>query len=346
MIEIRLPGPIASVQDLGRVGHRAIGVGVAGAMDATALRIGNMLVGNAADCAGIEFTLGGFALRFLRDTVFALTGAHADARLDGDPVPAWWVRQARAGQELRAGMARRGMRTILAVAGGIDVPPVMGARATDLKGGFGGHQGRLLRTGDRLPLGPATPPTLPERGFGLSAARLGLLPPDATGAVIRFLPAAEWQQMPKALHRDFTARDWTLRPDSNRMGYRFDGRALAPARAFDLHSHGILPGTIQLPPDGFPVIQMQDANTCGGYPKLGVVIAADLPRLAQLRLGGTLRFAAVDRATALAAAERSRILLDRVARQMPLARDHATRMAKLSLRTPAPARAPHERPHR
>lgn len=325
MIEILSPGILASVQDMGRRGYRDLGVGVAGAMDAEALRIGNMLVGNDDTLAGIEFTLGGFAVRFTADTVFALTGADTGARLDGEPVPTWWVRRARAGQELRAGMAERGMRTMLCLAGGIDVPAVLGARATDLKAAFGGHEGRALRAGDRLSLGAAEPPAIPLRGFGLDATRLGLLTPRNAETVLRFLPAAEWSLISQAAREGLMAQSWTLRSDSNRMGYRFDGAALSFERSFELLSHGILPGTIQLPPDGVPVIQCNDANTCGGYPKLGVVIEADLPRLAQLRLGTALRFEAVGRATALAEAAGRRAMLDKLPGRIALARDYAKR---------------------
>lgn len=328
MMEILAPGIAASVQDAGRPGWLHLGVGQAGAMDATALQVGNLLVGNAPGLAGVEFTLGGFALRFAADTVFALTGADAGARLDGDPVPAWWVRRARAGQELRAGIATRGMRSLLCVAGGIAVPPMLGSRATDLKGGFGGLDGRLLAAGDRLAVGDGAAPAIPDRGFGLDVTRLGLLDPPAGPVTVRFLPAAEWALLPPDMRDSLTAQDWRLRPDSNRMGYRLEGSALRLDRPVELLSHGILPGTLQLPPDGQPVIQMNDANTCGGYPKLGVVIGADMPRLAQLRLGAPLRLVPVDRATALAAAADRRAICDRLPARIALACDYAKRWGR------------------
>lgn len=297
-------------------------------MDTTALRIGNLLVGNSAEAAAVEFTLGGFAVRFLVDKVFVLAGADVNANLDGVPVPAWWICHARAGQELRTGMATQGMRTMLCVSGGIDTPCVMGARATDLKGGFGGHEGRALQPGDCLPTGDTPLKPIPDRGFGLSAGRLGLLPPIGADTVIRFLPAAEWRHLSESMRDSFLAQPWKLRPDSNRMGYRFAGEPLAFERAIELHSHGILPGTIQLPPDGLPVVQMNDANTCGGYPKLGAVIAADLPRLAQIRLGDSLRFEPVDRATALAASAQVSELIEGLSHRIDLARDYAKRWGK------------------
>lgn len=324
MIEILSPGVMASVQDVGRRALRNLGVGSVGAMDARALAIANLLVGNEPDAAGLEFALGGFSVRFHADTVFALTGADAGARLDGEPVPAWWVRRARAGQTLMAGMAGRGMRSIFAVCGGIAVPELMGSRSTDLKGGFGGHEGRLLQAGDRLETGPAEQPAMGERGFGLAAGRLGLLPPHGE-AEIRFLPAAEWQVHGPAIQERFLSSAWKLLPDSNRMGYRLSGPELRRETPLELLSHGIIPGTIQLPPAGQPVIQLNDANTCGGYPKLGVVIEADLAVLAQVRLGDHIRFRAVDRAEALAALAERAAFLGRLPQRIALARDYSRR---------------------
>ncbi|MAZ20992.1 biotin-dependent carboxyltransferase family protein [Roseovarius sp.] len=324
MIEILSPGIMASVQDLGREGFRAIGVGQSGAMDPVALQVGNLLVGNAPDLAGIEFTLGGFSLRFESDTTFALTGAHVGTTLDGSAVPPWWVRRARAGQVLSGAMAAQGMRCMLCVAGGIDVAAVMGARATDLKGGFGGHEGRLLAKGDRLAIGASEAPPVPEAGFGLDPRRLDLLPPrDET--VLRFLPAAEWDTGPQKIRDGFLGTTWTLLPASNRMGCQLGGPDLRRDTPLELHSHAIVPGTIQLPPGGQPVIQLNDANTCGGYPKLGVVIAADLPKLAQTRLGGSIRFALTDHATALAASRDRQARLDWLPGRIALAREYAGR---------------------
>lgn len=324
MIEIVSPGVMASVQDCGRTGARNIGVGVSGAMDVMALHVGNLLVGNDPGLAGIEFTLGGFSVLFCHDTTFALTGANINVCLDGVPVPTWWVRRAKAGQILTAGMATSGMRTMLTVSGGITVPLVMGSRSTDLKGGFGGHEGRLLQSGDRLETGTQDVPVVPMRGFGLDPRKLDLLAPE-TDTEVRFLPAGEWLRTPAAVRNTFTATAWTLRPDSNRMGYRLSGPALQRDTPLEMLSHAIVPGTIQLPPDGSPVIQLNDANTCGGYPKLGVVIDADLPLLAQARLGTSIQFTQVDRITAITARQKRRTFLDWLPGRIALARDYAQR---------------------
>lgn len=324
MITILSPGIMSSVQDAGRPGWRNTGVGSAGAMDLRALRFGNLLIGNAPDAAGIEITLGGLSLRFERDTTFALTGADLQASLDGEPVPAWWVRRARAGQVLVTKVAQRGMRAMLTVQGGIDLPLLMGSRSTDLKGRFGGYDGRLLAAGDRLARFDLDTPDLGERGFGLDAARLGLLPAQDETRV-RFVPAAEWAGYPEAARAEFTRTAWKLLPDSNRMGYRLSGPELRRDAPIELLSHGIIPGTIQLPPSGQPVIQMNDANTCGGYPKLGVVITPDLPLLGQVRLGAAIRFEAIDRAEGVAARALSELSEQRIAARIALARDYSKR---------------------
>lgn len=325
MIEVLSPGIQASVQDCGRPGLRNQGVGSVGAMDARALRIGNLMIGNTPDLAGIEFTMGGFRLRFQSDIIFALTGAATKATLDGQPVPAWWVRRARAGQVLAGGMAENGMRSYLTLAGGIDVPELMGSRSTDLKGGFGGAEGRALQAGDCLPAGSGEVPQVGRTGFGLAAGRLGLLPQPAP-TPISFIPAKEWDSYPARLQQQFLDTEWVVQHNSNRMGYQLSGPALLRPTPLELLSHGILPGTIQLPPAGQPVIQMHDANTCGGYPKLGVVIAPDLSVLAQVRLGSTIRFCVIDRVAALKLAVAEEEFLQRLTLRIGLARDYSTRI--------------------
>lgn len=313
MIEILKPGIHASVQDRGRTGFRKFGIGLSGAMDPFALTVANHLLGNEPGAAAIECALGGIEIRFLSDTRFSLAGPDMKARLDDAPVPPWWATPARAGQVLKTGMLAYGMRFYIGVAGGIDVAAVMGSRSTDLKGGFGGFEGRMLKPGDRLALGAAGGSTPFRQAFGLSAYAI---PDLAEGAqretTIRFLAAAEWEHLDPSSRRLFLDTGWTVDPESNRMGYRLSGTRLELTRRREMLSHGILPGTIQLPPSGLPIIQLNDANTCGGYPKLGVVIAADMRRLAQARLRSTVRFRLVEREEALAVARRQHELLQRI----------------------------------
>ena len=300
MIELLRAGPLTTVQDLGRSAWRDRGISRCGALDDLALIQANLLVGNPADAAGLEFTLGPATLRFQADGCFAVTGTDADATLDGRPVRPGWREPVRAGQTLNIAAPRERMRTVLAVAGGLDVPLALGARATDLKAGFGGWQGRALRDGDTLPWRPPT---------GATTRRVGLRAPD-WDASVRVLPGPEHDEFSAASREAFWSADWTLTPQSNRMGFRFAGPALVRTRPGDLPSHGVLPGVIQVPPSGQPIVLLADAQTTGGYPKIGVVIAADLWKLAQLRLGAPLRFLPCTRDEAVAALRARHTLIE------------------------------------
>lgn len=300
MIEIVAPGPLLTVQDLGRPAARRYGVATGGAMDASALVAANRLVGNAPGAAALELTAGGVELRFTRPALVSLAGGDLGATLDGRPLPLWRSLLVDAGATLRlAGRSDSwGARAYLALAGGIDLPPVLGSRATDLAGGFGGLGGRPLRAGDRLPIGAAPADT---------SAALGRLwppehrPPYAPAPTLRFVPGPHLDCLaPDALAQ---LADAALRvsPISNRMGYRLEGLALPYARPCSLPSLGVVPGCIQIPPDGAPILLLADAQTTGGYPLAGAVIAADLPLAAQLLPGDALRIAPVDLDAAIAA---------------------------------------------
>ncbi|MCE4536919.1 biotin-dependent carboxyltransferase family protein [Pelomonas sp. P7] len=300
MIEVLRAGPLATVQDLGRTAWRDRGLSRCGALDDLALAMGNLLVGNEAGAAGLEFTMGPAVLRFATDSCIALTGSDSDATVDGRPLRSGWRMAVRAGQTLQLAAPRERMRSYVTVAGGIAVEPVLGSRSTDLKAGFGGLAGRALRDGDRLPIAPATGPR--RRSVGLRA-------PEWEAAV-RTLPGPEHGEFSAAARRAFWATDWTVTPQSNRMGYRLQGPNLQRRRGGELASHGVLPGVVQLPPSGQPIVLLADAQTTGGYPKIGVVIRADLWKLAQLRLGASLRFVPCTPDEALEAWRRRQLLLD------------------------------------
>ncbi|WP_457426210.1 5-oxoprolinase subunit C family protein [Roseateles sp. P5_E7] len=302
MIEILRVGPLATVQDLGRPGWRDRGLSLCGALDEFALQAGNLLVGNPPGAAGLEFTLAAATLRFHADACIAITGTDADASLDGRPLRAWWRQRVRAGQTLKLAAPRERMRSYIAIAGGLALSPALGSLSTDLKGGFGGLDGRALRDGDHLPLNPS--PALPAR-------TVGMRPPEWTPAV-RVLPGPEHEDFTMAAREAFWASDWTVTPQSNRMGYRLAGPQLERERGEELASHGMLPGVIQVPPSGQPIVLLADAQTTGGYPKIGIVIRADLWKLGQLRLGARLRFVPCTPAEALAALREQRLLLDQM----------------------------------
>ncbi|MGJ7609009.1 biotin-dependent carboxyltransferase family protein [Variovorax sp. LT1R20] len=308
MIVVQKPGVLASVQDLGRHGHRQLGICPGGALDVLALTLANRLVGNADGAAGLELTMGGCELRFETDTRIAIAGDDFGAQLDGVPLWPCWSVPVAAGQVLKlmganaSGAKKAGLRSWLAVAGGVDVAPVLGSRSTDLKAGFGGHEGRALRKGDKLPLGPSRLDAMQRarKPFGLRGPDWG--PEEADGAIaLRVLPGPEFEQFTLAAREVLWGERWRITSQSNRMGSRLAGAELKRKRAGDMLSSGVIPGTIQVPPSGQPIILMGDAQTTGGYPRIGVVIRADLWKLAQAPLNGKLRLVQVDMAEALAA---------------------------------------------
>ncbi|GAA4336948.1 biotin-dependent carboxyltransferase family protein [Variovorax defluvii] len=300
------PGPLASVQDLGRYGHREQGICPGGALDALGLVLANRLVGNADGAAGLELTLGGCEIRFDTPTRIALAGDDFGARLDGAPLWPCWSVQVAPGQVLRLGAANEwcakvGLRSWLAVAGGIDEPVVIGSRSTDLKAGFGGHQGRALKKGDRLPLGQPRldAARMARRSFGVRAPDWDAQE-DGT-VVLRVMPGPEFEQFTTASRELLWREAWRVTTQSNRMGNRLEGPELKRKRNTDMLSSAVIPGTIQVPPSGQPIILMGDAQTTGGYPRIGVVIRADLWKLARAPLNGRLRLVEVDATAALAA---------------------------------------------
>ncbi|UXY16248.1 biotin-dependent carboxyltransferase family protein [Chitiniphilus purpureus] len=300
------PGPQTTVQDLGRTGYRFLGVPAGGACDSVALRVGNLLLGNPAEAAALEIMLGGLQLRFEMPRRFALTGAPVAATLDGRPLSGWRVYEAAAGAVLRLAFSSEGARIYLCVAGGIDVPPVLGSRATGLLAGLGGFGGRGLAQGDRVPLGPL-PACMPQPA--------AVLPPPR-GEVLRVLPGPEWPQLPRAAQRALLTYPWRVSPASNRMGARLTGPQLALEGLAEPDSHAVLPGVVQLPPGGQPILLLADAQTTGGYAKPLVVIEADLWRAGQLHPGATVRFAEIGPDEALAALAAQRAWLAHIERNL------------------------------
>jgi biotin-dependent carboxylase-like uncharacterized protein len=276
MIEVLAPGPYATVQDLGRPGYAHVGVPHSGAADAGSLRLANRLLGNAEGLAGIEFTFGMAHLRFLAGAWVALAGAPVPAgpvRGAGMGVP-FWVPE---GAELRLGAPGWGLRTYLAVRGGIAVEPVLGSRATDSLSGLGPEP---LRAGAVLPVGR------PEGVIPVDLAP----PPEPWPAVLRVLPGPrdDWFA-PEALEA-MCAAPYVVSQDSNRVGVRLRGPELARAKEGELPSEGMVTGAVQVPPSGQPIVFLADHPPTGGYPVIGVVRDADLAVAAQLRPGDEVRF--------------------------------------------------------
>ena len=288
-VRVLAPGLQATVQDAGRHGFRHLGVGSAGALDPYSHAVANLLVGNRVGAPVLEAALAGPTLRFERAARIALCGATVDARVGDVAIPGWRPVDLPAGSELRVGRCREGARIYLAVAGGWSVPHVMGSGSTDLRGGFGGMRGRALVAGDVLPVARSAEPTCDA----LRIARWWIDPsPDlAFGAstTVRILPGHEATAPGDAL----VATPWRVAAASDRQGLRLAGPALAldPPAAPGRASEPVAPGTLQLPAGGQPIVLLADAQTHGGYPRIGHAIASDLSRLAQLRPGDTVRFA-------------------------------------------------------
>lgn len=302
MIEILSQSALASVQDLGRFSAFRWGVGTAGAMDRLALVCGNILLGNEDNAAAIEAQVFPFEVRFAADHAFALTGADCAATLDGTPLLPWASSVAKAGQVLRLGLPQagrwRGARAYLNLRGGIDVPAMLGSRSTQLRGAIGGLEGRMLRQGDRLGVGEAT----------AAAVVAGVVPPGLALPLgvdglpgVRVLRANEYHAFTDASLASFWAEPWKITPQSDRYGFRLAGPGLEPKVPLEIRSHGIVPGVIQVPHSGQPIVQMCDGQPSGGYPKVGTVIEADLWRLGQMPIGTRFRFVEVDWDEALAA---------------------------------------------
>jgi antagonist of KipI len=289
-VEVLHPGLLTSVQDAGRAGHRRIGVAGAGPMDVRGLATANGAVGNPPGAAALECTVTGPALRFLAPLRFAVSGADLGAVLERADVGEWPVPLgtsvlARPGNVLRFTGRRSGCRAYLALRGGIDVAAVLGSRSTDLPSGFGGLAGRALRGGDRIAAGaeagePTQHAAWPER-YARSATVRVVLGPQAD----HFGPETIAQ---------FLSSPWRVGSRSNRVGCRLEGESLRHLGPPEILSDGMVPGSIQVPPDGQPIVMAADGPTTGGYPKIATVVTADLPLLAQLVPGeGEVRFEAV-----------------------------------------------------
>ncbi|MFC9514781.1 biotin-dependent carboxyltransferase family protein [Nocardiaceae bacterium NPDC056970] len=280
-LEVLRAGARTTVQDRGRPGHAALGVGTSGAADVVAHDGANRLVGNGPDAATLEVTLGGLRVRVHGGGTVAFTGAPTPITVNGAPRPLYSTLHLRDGDEIALGIATAGLRTYLAVRGGIDVPPVLGSRATDTLSGIGPAP---VRDGDRLPVGR-------PRGE-LPVEDLIPPPAPATDPVelrVRMGPRDDW--FTPASHAALMERLWTVSTDTDRVGARLDGQGpLHRARHGELPSEGMVAGALQVPPNGMPVLFLADHPVTGGYPVIAVVLEDDIPAAAQLRPGCRIRF--------------------------------------------------------
>jgi biotin-dependent carboxylase-like uncharacterized protein len=277
------PGPLTTVQDLGRPGHLRVGIPASGPMDREAFLLANRLIGNPDGAAGLECTLIGTRVEFSDERLVAITGADMAPTVNGSPVPAWQALRVHAGDVLRLGPARSGVRAYLAVAGGIDTPPVLGSRATYVRGRLGGLQGRALRKGDRLPLGRVGA----ARPWRMRPERVPAYGGEPELAVV--LGPQDDRFTPKGIAALFEG-PYQMLPQSDRMGARLQGPFIEHTRGHDIISDGVALGGIQVIGEGQPIVLLADRQSTGGYTKIGTVCSFDIGRLAQVKPGGRLRF--------------------------------------------------------
>jgi antagonist of KipI len=278
MIFVEQPGQHTTIQDMGRLHHRAEGISVGGAADALAMRVANMLVGNPEDAACIECALVGPVLRFDCDAIIAVCGATI---VD---VETWKPIQMRAGKTLQLDLMRDGAYAYVAVRGGIDVPMVLGSRSTDTRIGWGGVEGRALKLGDSLAI-QSSQLSQPFKNWRVAYDNW-----YRKNKPVRVVLGSEAQEFMGLLEYP----EFKVTAQSDRMGVRLSGYSFAREGGAELSSGPVAPGTIQIPPDGNPIILLADAQTLGGYPKIAHVISHDLPRAAQLRPGSKVRFRHID----------------------------------------------------
>jgi antagonist of KipI len=300
-LNILRAGVLTTIQDNGRHGYQRYGVPVAGAMDVYALRIANAVVGNEPGDAGLELTLEGPAIELDDQTLIAICGADLRPHVAGMPVPMLRPVWLNAGTRLEFGAARAGSRAYLAVAGGIDVPRVLGSRSTYLRAGLGGIEGRAVRRGDKLPVGAVASPRYPKLNALAFTSNSGFAAPhwaasvhperlDRSPQVLRFVPGRHWESLPAEGRTKFIGAEFRVGANSDRMGYRLQGASLELPNRDDVISEPLAFGSIQLPPDGNPIVLMADRQVTGGYPRIGDVASVDLGLAAQLKPGDRLRF--------------------------------------------------------
>lgn len=294
-VNILSAGFLTSVQDLGRTGFRQSGVSTGGALDSHAMRVANALVGNEDNAAGLEAILGKLRLCFDDQRVVAWCGGEFSARIGDEDLPPGHAGLVTKADELIMTAPSAGSRAWLAISGGIDVPLVLGSRSTDLRGNFGGHQGRSLKEGDVLSLGDALPShRIAELFRDRKISEWSAPAPWAATAhrdrFLRIVRGTHWDCFTPDAQTSLVTVPFTVTSDSDRMGARLDGPNLDRIEASDLLSEAVAPGTLQVPPNGMPILLLGDCQTIGGYPKIAHVITVDLPIAAQLWPGDAVRF--------------------------------------------------------
>lgn len=285
------PGLLTTIQDRGRYGYQKYGVPVSGAMDQFAMRASNILVGNDENAAVLEMTALGPKIEFITDTYISITGANLTANLDNIPIPSWETIKTTRGSNLIFNEIQDGMRAYLAIAGGIDVPLVLGSRSTNIQSTFGGLEGRSLKKGDiisaLLPIDAKVDFRKLPDGY--------LIPKYGEYHEIRIILSPQENIFVSEASQTITKSKYIISSESDRMGYKLEGPKLLHQNGPDIISEGNAPGTIQVSGDGQPTILLADRGTTGGYTKIATVISTDISKLAQALPGQALTFKSVTR---------------------------------------------------
>ena len=306
MITVIKPGLLTTVQDLGRPGYQQYGIVVGGALDVFSMRVANLILGNEDNTAVLEMAQTGAVLKFEQESLVAWCGADFDARIGSELLPRDRAVRVAAGETLRFGFARTGLRAWLAVAGGVAVPLVLGSRSTYRRAGIGGHQGRPLVAGDTLPMG-----ALGERSqhilaslrvAGCRSTGWTVRPQTLGGAVeagtMRAMIGPEWAWFTKEAQRAFFASPWQVTNDADRMGVRLQGPVLELVKPREMISSAVNTGVVQVPAAGQPIVLLPSRQSVGGYPRMAALAAVDVGRFTQLRPGDIVRFKEITLATA------------------------------------------------
>ncbi|MBR5140630.1 MAG: biotin-dependent carboxyltransferase [Clostridia bacterium] len=305
---LNFAGPLSTVVDGGRHGYMSVGFSAGGAMDLYAMRIANILVGNEMDEGALEMTFMGIDATFDSDAVIAITGADMAPMVDGEPIPLYKAVTVRGGQTLSMKMARCGMRSYLAVAGGFDIEKVMGSYSTNLKCAIGGFEGRKLKAGDEIFL---------RRGSRVIKDRFVDCKPQSVDSVtVRVVLGPQDDYFTDKGISDFFTKEYTVSDKSDRMGVRLSGTAIENKNGVDIISDAVAMGSIQIPASGEPIIMMADRQTTGGYAKIATVITADLRLIAQAAPGTKVHFKKVSESKAVRLLKKQQKKLFRLNRQL------------------------------
>ena len=297
------PGLLSSIQDQGRYGFQKYGVIVSGAMDSYALRVANILVGNEEDEGVLEMTLMGPSLRLEQDMLLAITGGDMAPTINGAAVPMWRPVYVKQGSVLDFKGCKPGCRSYLAVAGGYDIPAVMGSKSTYLRAGLGGFHGRALQQDDVL-AGQAPRSKQADRLIKQLVVKLqdhsfaatnwyaakAHIPQPSQPIQVRVTCGSQYEQFTPESRTQFFNCPFQVTSQSDRMGYRLSGPVLTLSESLEMVSEAVALGTVQVPPDGNPIILLADRQTAGGYPKIAQVAAVDIALIAQTRPGDKIDF--------------------------------------------------------